>query len=450
MYDVVVIGGGPGGYVAAIRAAQLGNKTLLIEKDSLGGICLNWGCIPTKALLKSATMYNNVKNLSKYGIEADNISFNWKKIINRSRVTAKRLSKGIEYLMKKNNIDVIKGTAVIEDCKTISLESEKISTKYIILSTGCSPLELPNVPFDNKRIINYKDAMTLKEIPKSITIIGAGAIGVEFAYFFSSFGSNVTIVESKDRILPLEDHEISRELEKSFKSSKIAIETSSLVKSITIDKKVCTNLDGKKIESDLALISIGVTGNYNTVIGDMNIKIKNNHIQTNEYMQTNYDNIYAIGDVSGPPWLAHVASAEGILAVEHLSNKKCTPIDYSSIPGCTYAQPEVASIGLTEDQAAKEGFDIKVGKFPLSASGKAMAISSTTGFAKVVIEKKYGEILGFHMIGEGVTELISEIVLAKSLEATAEDIIRIIHPHPTISEIIPEAFSVSLDEPIHI
>ena len=450
MYDVVVIGGGPGGYVAAIRAAQLGNKTLLIEKDNLGGICLNWGCIPTKALLKSATMYNSVKNLSKYGIEADNISFNWKKIITRSRVTAKRLSKGIEYLMKKNNIDVIKGTAVIEDSKTISLESEKISTKYIILSTGCSPLEFPNVPFDNKRIINYKDAMTLKEIPKSITIIGAGAIGVEFAYFFSSFGSNVTIVESKDRILPSEDYEISRELEKSFKSSKITIETSSLVKSITIDKKVCTNLDGKKIESDLALISIGVTGNYNTVIGDMDIKIKNNHIQTNAYMQTNYGNIYAIGDVSGPPWLAHVASAEGILAVEHLSNKKCTPIDYSSIPGCTYAKPEVASIGLTEDQAVKEGFDIKVGKFPLSASGKAMAISSTTGFAKVVIEKKYGEILGFHMIGEGVTELISEIVLAKSLEATAEDIIRIIHPHPTISEIIPEAFSVSLDEPIHI
>ncbi len=371
-YDVVVIGGGPGGYVAAIRSSQLGNKTLLIEKDNLGGVCLNWGCIPTKALLKSATMYNNLQNSSKYGIEADNISFNWKKIISRSRVTAKRLSKGIEYLMKKNSIDVVRGTAVIEDPKTISVGSKKINANYIILSTGCSPVELPDTPFDSNKIINYKDAMTLDEIPNSITIIGAGAIGVEFAYFFNSFGSNVTIVESKERILPSEDYDISRELEKSFKSSKIAIETSSFVKSITNDKKVYTHLESKKIESDLVLVSIGVTGNYNTVIGKMDIKINNNHISTNDYMQTNYDNIYAIGDISGPPWLAHVASAEGVLAAEHLSGKKCLPIDYSTIPGCTYTQPEVASIGLTEKQAINQGFDIRVGKFPLSASGKAI------------------------------------------------------------------------------
>lgn len=450
VYDVVVIGGGPGGYVAAIRASQLGHKTLLIEKADLGGICLNWGCIPTKALLKSAAIYNSFQNSSKYGIEVENISFNWKKIITRSRTTAKRLSKGIEYLMKKNSIDILKGTAVIEDPKTISVDNKQVSTKFIILSTGCLPLEFPNAPFDNKKIINYKDAMTLDKIPESITIIGAGAIGVEFAHFFSSFGSNVTIVESKERILPSEDYEISKELEKAFKSRNISIETSSTVSSIEIDKKVCTRIDDKNINSELVLVSIGVKGNYKQVIGSMDIEIKDNHVSTNNYMQTNYDNIYAIGDLSGPPWLAHVASAEGVLAIEHLSNKKCTPIDYSSIPGCTYTQPEVASIGLTETQAINQGYDVKIGRFPLSASGKAMAISSTTGFAKAIIEKKHGEILGFHMIGEGVTELVSEIVMAKSLEATAEDIIRIVHPHPTISEIIPEVFSVSLDEPIHI
>lgn len=450
-YDVTIIGGGPGGYVAAIRAAQLGHKTLIIERENLGGICLNWGCIPTKALLKNAEIYEMCLNASKYGIKAENISFDWKKIISRSRNIAKRLSKGIEYLMKKNNIDIIKGNAAIIGENEIQIDSEKnINSKYIIIATGCRAKKFPNLDFDHKRVINYKDAMSLPKLPKSLTIIGAGAIGVEFAYFFNSFGTDVTLVEAQDRILPIEDIDISKELEKSFTRKKIKIKTSSEIKSITSDKKITLNFENEKIDSDVLLVAIGVKGNYEEVLRDFDIKIDKGFISTNEFMQTNYSNIYAIGDISGPPWLAHVASSEGILAVEHLSSINVEPIDYGNIPACTYCKPEIASIGLTEKEALDKGYDIKVGKFPLSASGKAMAVSSTEGFAKIIFDKKYGELLGFHMIGESATELISEIAVARSLEATYDEMVKIIHPHPTISEVIPESVADAIDEPIHI
>ena len=450
-YDVVIIGGGPGGYVAAIRAAQLGHKTLIIEKNNLGGICLNWGCIPTKALLKSASVYETVLNASKYGVKSEKISFDWNKIIRRSRNTAKRLSKGIEYLMKKNKIDILLGEAVIKDKNSIAIGSDKIiDCNNIIIATGCTPKEFPGIQFDGDKILNYKHAMSLKEIPKKIAIIGAGAIGVEFAYFFNSFGSEVTIVEALDRILPGEDRDVSKELEKSFKSRNIKVITAAQVQDIKVGKKVVLKLPDEEIDVDSVLVSIGVNGNYSSVLGDIDIEIEKSFISTNEFMQTNYSNIYAIGDISGPPWLAHVASSEGILAVEHLSSLNPSSIDYDSIPGCTYCKPEVASIGLTEEKALSKGFKIKVGKFPLSASGKAMAVSSTEGFAKIIFDEEYGELLGFHMIGENATELISEIAVAKSLEATYDEILKIIHPHPTISEIIPESAAVALDEPIHI
>jgi len=450
-YDVTIIGGGPGGYVAAIRAAQLGHKTLVIEKENLGGICLNWGCIPTKALLKNADLYESFLNASKYGIKAEKISFDWDKIILRSRNIAKRLSKGIEYLMKKNNIDVIKGSAIIKKRNEIEVDSKKIiKSKYIIIATGCRAKKFSNLDFDHKKILNYKDAMTLNKIPKTLTIIGAGAIGVEFAYFFNSFGVKVTLIEAQDRILPIEDLDISKELEKSFARRKIAVKTSSKIQSIESGKKITLNLADEKIKSDALLVAIGVKGNYEKVLHDFDVKVDKGFIVTNDFMQTNYDNIYAIGDIAGPPWLAHVASSEGVLAVEHLSSMNVNPIDYGNVPACTYSKPEIASIGMTEKEAIAEGYEIKVGKFPLSASGKAMAVSSTEGFAKIIFDKKYGELLGFHMIGENATELVSEIAVAKSLEATYDEMIKIIHPHPTISESIPEATADAIDEPIHI
>ena len=450
-YDVTIIGGGPGGYVAAIRAAQLGHKTLIIERESLGGICLNWGCIPTKALLKNAEIYEMCLNASKYGIKAEKISFDWKKIISRSRNIAKRLSKGIEYLMKKNNIDIVNGSAVIIDKNKIQLDSDKIvNSKYIIIATGCRAKKFPNLDFDHKKVINYKDAMSLAKLPKTLTIIGAGAIGVEFAYFFNSFGTDVTLIEAQNRILPIEDLDISKELEKSFLRRKIKVKTSSEIESIKSDKKITLNFKDEKIVSDALLVAIGIKGNYEEVLGNIDVKVDNSFISTNKFMQTNYDNIYAIGDISGPPWLAHVASSEGILAVEHLSSIDVEPIDYGNIPACTYCKPEVASIGLTEKEAIDKGYDVKVGKFPLSASGKAMAVSSTEGFAKIIFDKKYGELLGFHMIGESATELISEIAVARSLEATYDEMVKIIHPHPTISEVVPESTADAIDEPIHI
>ena len=452
-YDVIVIGGGPGGYVSAIRSAQLGHKTAVIEKDSMGGICLNWGCIPTKALLKNAEVYKMILEADKFGIKVDNPSYDWKKIINRSRKIAKRLSKGIEYLMKKNNIQIISGHAYVEDKNTVLVDDKKkVTTKNIVIATGARPKQFSDIKFDGSKIINYKDAMTLPEIPDSISIIGAGAIGVEFAHFFNSFGAKVTLIEAVDRILPLEDSDVSNELKKIFLKRGIDIKTNAKVDDIITSKNVKIKLEsGDDIDSSCVLIAIGVNGNTEGLFApELDISLDRGFIEANKFMQTNTKNIYAIGDIAGPPWLAHVASKEGILAAEHISGKKVIPIDYSAIPACTYCSPEISSIGITEQYAKEKGYKVKIGKFPLSASGKAMAISKTEGFAKIIFDEKYGELLGFHMIGESATELVSEIAVAKRLEATYAEILDIIHPHPTISESILEATADSADEPIHI
>ena len=452
-FDVVIIGGGPGGYVSAIRSAQLGHKTAVIERDSMGGICLNWGCIPTKALLKNAEVYKMILEADKFGINVDNVSYDWQKIILRSRKIAKRLSKGIDYLMKKNNVQVISGSGFIKNENTILIDHKKtVTTKNIVIATGARPKKFSNIEFDGKKIINYKDAMTLPKIPKSISIIGAGAIGVEFAHFFNSFGAKVTLIEALDRILPLEDLEVSEELKKVFIKRGIDIKTNTKVEDIVSSKNATIKLtNGDDINSECALIAIGVQGNNeNLYDSKLDISLDKGFIKTNKYMQTDTKNIYAIGDIAGPPWLAHVASKEGVLASEHISGKKVIPIDYSAIPACTYCSPEVSSIGMSEQTAIEKGYKVKIGKFPLSASGKAMAISKTEGFAKIIFDEKYGELLGFHMVGENATELVAEIAVAKNLEATYAEILDIIHPHPTISESILEAVAISADEPIHI
>tara|TARA_B100000945_G_scaffold199176_1_gene160108 strand:+ start:698 stop:2071 length:1374 start_codon:yes stop_codon:yes gene_type:complete len=454
-YDVIVIGGGPGGYVAAIRAAQLNKKVALIESQHLGGICLNWGCIPTKSLLKNAEVLDIIKNSSKYGIDVKDYTINWDKVIKRSRDIANRMGKGIQYLMKKNNIDVINGFGRILDKNTIEVQGdtkEKISTKFIVISTGASANYFPGMEPDGKNIITYKDALVLKEVPKHIVIIGAGAIGIEFAYFYNAFGSKVTIVEAQSQILPNEDIDVSKELERIFKSKKIDILTDTKVKNINKKNKTLTvQLDTSEIKCDKVLVAVGVKANSSNIgLNKNNIKTDNGWIVTNEYMQTNISNIFAIGDVAGPPWLAHVASAEAITAIEHIFDKKPNPMKYDNIPGCTYCHPEVASVGLTEKQSIDKGFKIKVGKFPLRALGKAVAIGQTDGFVKIIFDEKYGELLGCHIIGANATDLISEISLARDLETTYNEILKSIHPHPTLSEAIMEATADALGEAIHI
>ena len=454
-FDLVVIGGGPGGYVAAIRASQLGKKVALIESQHLGGICLNWGCIPTKSLLKNAEVLELIKNSSKYGIDIKDYSVDWNKVIKRSRDIANRMGKGIQYLMKKNKIEVINGFAKLIDKNTIQIEgksTEKVSAEFIVISTGASANYFPGMEPDGKNIITYKDALVLDQVPQHIVIIGAGAIGVEFAYFYNTFGSKVTIIEAQSNILPNEDIDVSKELEKIFKTKKIDILTNSKVKNIIKSKNDLTvKLDDKDMKCDKVLVAVGVKAN-STGIGlkKNNIKTDNGWIETNEFMQTNIDNIFAIGDVAGPPWLAHVASAEAITAVEFICNKKPNPMKYDNIPGCTYCHPEVASVGLTEQQAKDNGYQIKVGKFPIRALGKAVAISQTEGFVKIIYDQKYGELLGCHIIGANATDLISEISLARDLETTYNEVLNSIHPHPTLSEAIMEATADALGEAIHI
>jgi len=455
-YDLIVIGGGPGGYVAAIRAAQLNKKVALIESSHLGGICLNWGCIPTKSLLKNAEVLELVKNSKKYGIDIKEFSVNWEKVIKRSRDIANRMGKGIQFLMKKNNIDVINGFGKILDKNTVEVQNdsskEKISTDFMIISTGASPNYFPGMEPDGKNIITYKDALIIDKVPEHIVIIGAGAIGIEFAYFFNTFGSKVTIVEAQSNILPNEDIEISKELERIFKSKKINIQTDVKVESITTkNKTVKVNLADSEINCDKVLVAVGVKANSNNIgLKKNNIKTNKGWITTNEFMQTNIKNIFAIGDVAGPPWLAHVASAEAITAVEYMCNHSSKPMKYDNIPGCTYCHPEVASVGLTEEAAIEKGFEIKVGKFPLRALGKAVAVGQTDGFVKIIFDKKYGELLGCHIIGVNATDLISEVSLARDLETTYNEILGSIHPHPTLSEAIMEATADALDEAIHI
>jgi len=458
-YDVAILGGGPGGYVAAIRAAQLGLKTAIIEKDQLGGICLNWGCIPTKALLKNAEVLHTVKNAKQFGITVTGYEVDFSKVIQRSRSVSDRLSKGVQFLMKKNGIDHLAGLGVIIDNDTIEVtngtDKKMITATNIILATGGHPRTFPGMEIDGDRVISSKQAMVLESPPKTMIIIGAGAIGVEFAHFYNTFGTKVHVIEMLDRVLPMEDKDVSLELEKSLKISGIKIYTNTKVsKSDRLKTKVKVHTEsGDKpeiIEGDIALVAVGVTGNIEDIgLEKVGIKTDRGAITINDFGQTNIPNIYAIGDVTGPPWLAHVASAQGHVAAEHIAKANPHPIDYSNIPGCTYCQPQVASLGLTEEAAKEKGYDIKVGKFMFRASGKAMATGDTNGFVKIIFDAKYGELLGCHIIGSEATELIAELGVAKALETTWEEIASTVHAHPTLSEAIMEAAMDAFGHAIH-
>ncbi|MBK7254493.1 MAG: dihydrolipoyl dehydrogenase [Ignavibacteria bacterium] len=460
-FDVIVIGSGPGGYTTAIRASQLGFKTGIIERDRLGGICLNWGCIPTKALLKNAELMNGMKHLSDFGISYDNLKFDFEKIIARSRGVADVSEKGVRYLMKKNKIEVIEGTAYINKNKTLTItdksgkEIEKVTAKHVIIATGARARTLGNLKFDEKKILSSTGAMTAKELPKKMTIVGSGAIGAEFAYFYNAFGTEVTIIEMLPSILPIEDKDSSDIVAREFKKSGIKILTDTKTESVEIKgNKVITKVTGKnneEIESDVVLIAIGVSGNVeNLGLEELGVTVEKGSIKVDKDYKTNIEGIYAIGDVNGPPWLAHVASSEGINCIEKIKGMHVPDIDYNTIPGCTYCQPQVASVGLTEKKAIEQGYEINVGKFPFSASGKSRAMGETVGMIKVIFDKKYDELLGAHIVGVEATELITEFVLAKSLEATHEQILKTVHAHPTLSEANMEAVGVAYNEAINI
>lgn len=459
-YDIAIIGGGPGGYVAAIRAAQLGLKTAVIEKDKLGGVCLNWGCIPTKALLKNAEIYNHFKHASEFGISYENLQFDFKKIIKRSRDVALRNSKGVEYLLKKNKIDLISGYGKIVSKEKIEVSKDgkpvgTINSKDIIIATGARPRSIPGVEIDRKKIISSSEAMILQEPPKSMLIIGAGAIGVEFAYFYNTFGTKVTLVEMMTSILPIEDKEITKLLESNLKKAGIEILTDTKVEKVIVGDKVklsvATKDGSKEIAGDVALMAIGVQGNIENIgLDEIGVKYEKSFIKVNEYYQTNVSGIYAIGDIIGAPLLAHVASAEGITCVEAIAGKNPAAVDYENIPGCTYCQPQVASIGLTEDKVIEKGYELKIGRFPFAASGKARAIGETDGLVKLIFDAKYGELLGAHILGSDATEMIAELGVAKTLGTTAHELIKTVHAHPTLSEAVMEAAANAYDEAIHI
>jgi len=463
-YDIAVLGGGPGGYVAAIRAGQLGFKTVVIDKDTLGGICLNWGCIPTKSLLKNAEIYDNIKNHGEdFGIKTSDLKFDFNRIIQRSRDISERISKNVELLIKKNKIDRIRGFGKFTSNKTIEIFDDKgkvidkIKADKIIIATGARPRSIPTVQIDRKNIITSSEAMILEKQPKELILIGAGAIGVEFAYFYSTLGTKVTIIEMLKNVLPIEDEEVSKTLEKSFKKRGIEILTGAMVEKAEVkgnQVNVTVNVNGEKkvLSAEKVLNAIGVIGNVEGIgLEELGIQIEKNHIKVNkETYETNVPGIFAIGDVIGPPWLAHVASAEGIHCVERIKGIVHPPVDYENIPGCTYCQPQVASVGLTEAKAKEKGYEIKVGKFPFMASGKAFAIGEREGFVKIIFDAKYGEILGAHIIGSEATEMIAEVTLARSLEATGESLIKTVHAHPTLSEAIMEAAANAYGEAIHI
>ena len=455
-YDVIVLGSGPGGYVTAIRASQLGFKTAIIEKESLGGVCLNWGCIPTKALLKSAQVFEYLNHADDYGLSAENVTQDFKKIIGRSRNVASGMSKGVTFLMKKNKIDVLKGFGKVKKNNIVSVDGNEYTAKHIIIATGARSRILPSIEQDGKQIIGYREAMTLEKQPKSITIVGSGAIGIEFAYFYNSLGTDVTVVEYLPNIVPLEDSDISKELEKSFKKKGIKIMTSSEVMSVEKTKNkvialVKNNGEEIKIESEILLSAVGIKSNIENIgLEEVGIATDKDKILVDKYYSTNIPGYYAIGDVVAGPALAHVASAEGILCVEKIAGHNVTPIDYGNIPGCTYCSPEISSVGLTEKQAIEKGYKIKVGKFPFSASGKASASGTKEGFVKVIFDEKYGEWLGCHMIGAGVTDMIAEAVLGRKLETTGKEILKSVHPHPTMSEALMEAVADAYDEVIHL
>ncbi|MDP2303739.1 MAG: dihydrolipoyl dehydrogenase [Ignavibacteria bacterium] len=463
-YDIAILGGGPGGYVTAIRSAQLGFKTVVIDKENLGGICLNWGCIPTKSLLRNADIYDTIKNHSEdFGITVKGVEFDFNKVIKRSRDISDKITKNVELLVKKNKVDRIRGFGKLISKNQISVfdntgkETDVIEASKIIIATGARPRILPNIPVDHNMIITSTEAMNLKDQPKELIVIGGGAIGIEFAYFYSVFGTKVTIIEMMDQILPVEDKEVADLLAKSFKKRGIEIFTSTVVEKAEVKGKkviVTINQNGEKkeLKADKVLSAIGVTGNIEGFgLEELGIEIFKNHIKVdrNSY-ETNVPGIYAIGDVNGPPWLAHVASAEGLYCIEKIKGLHVTPLEYDNIPGCTYCQPQVASIGLTEQKAKEKGYEVKIGKFPFMASGKAFAVGEREGFVKIIFDAKYGEILGAHIIGAEATELIGELGIAKSLEATYESIVKTVHAHPTLSESIMEAAAQAYGEAIHI
>jgi dihydrolipoamide dehydrogenase len=459
-YDVTIIGSGPGGYVAAIRASQLGLKVGIIERDKLGGICLNWGCIPSKALLKSAELFNTFKKSQEFGISHSGLTYDFSKIIARSRGIAERISKGVEYLMKKNSIDVIAGTAKMTGKTSIEVTNDgkvtdSIRSKSVIIATGGRPRSIPGVAIDRKKIITSTEAMSLPEQPKSMIIIGGGAIGIEFAYFYNSFDTKVTVVEMMPGILPNEDKEITKILDSSLRKSGIDILTGTKVEGVKVGKTVTASVaDGngkKEITADIALMAVGVQGNVeNLGLEAIGIKIERGFITVDEFGKTNVDGIYAIGDVVGPPLLAHAASHEGIAAAEHIAGKAKHGIDKSNVPSCTYCQPQVASVGMTEEAAIAKGYAVKVGRFPFRPLGKAMATGETEGTVKLVFDQKYGELLGAHIIGSEATEMIAELGIAKSLETTWEELHTTIHAHPTLSEAVMEAAGQAFGVAIHI
>ena len=460
-YNLIVIGSGPGGYVAAIRASQLGMKVAIVEKESLGGICLNWGCIPTKALLKSAQVFDYVNHSENYGIKISKSSVDFDSIISRSRGVADGMSKGVNFLMKKNKIDILNGFGKIISKNEVEVTTEENKKEIhksdnIIIATGGRSRELPNLKIDNKKVIEYRKAMTLEKQPKKMVVVGSGAIGSEFAYFYNSIGTEVILVEYLPNILPLEDIDVSKQLEKSFKKAGVNIMTNTEVLSVDTKGKGCKvkYKSGDKeeiIECDIVLSAVGVQTNVDNIgLEELGIIVENGKINVDDYYQTNIDGVYAIGDVVKGPALAHVASAEGIICVEKIAGLNPSILNYDNIPSCTYCSPEVASVGFSEKQAIDLGYDIKVGKFPFSASGKANASGHSDGFVKVIFDKKYGEWLGCHMIGYNVTEMIAEVVAARKLETTAHEIIKSVHPHPTMSEAIMEATAAAYDEVIHL
>ncbi|PIB27091.1 dihydrolipoyl dehydrogenase [Maribacter sp. 4U21] len=460
-FDVIVLGSGPGGYVTAIRASQLGLKTAIIEKENLGGVCLNWGCIPTKALLKSAQVFEYLQHAGDYGLMAEGVDKDFDAVVKRSRNVADGMSKGVQFLMKKNKIEVINGFGRLMPGKKVVVKGEhgepaEYSADHIIVATGARSRELPSLPQDGKKIIGYREAMTLASQPKKMIVVGSGAIGIEFAYFYNAMGTEVTVVEYLPNIVPVEDEDISKQLERSFKKSGVKIMTSAEVTSVDISgegvKATVKTAKGEQVlEADIVLSAVGIKTNIENIgLEDIGIATDRDKIKVNDFYQTNIPGYYAIGDVTPGQALAHVASAEGILCVEKIAGMHVEALDYGNIPGCTYCTPEIASVGLTEKQAKEQGLDIKVGKFPFSASGKAKAAGTSDGFVKVIFDAKYGEWLGCHMIGAGVTDMIAEAVVARKLETTGHEVLKAVHPHPTMSEAVMEAVADAYDEVIHL